>query len=141
MYKIISYLFEDKEDKPMDNINLSVKDSLTSLLNVNIAYDILLQKPIVSIDIQIYEPLSDKFLEQAEQCSIFFFNLCGNNSYLVKPILDALEDIKKLSSSHVLFINNILFLWDKLMNDFSPMSNGPVVRPSQVFKSQESEII
>jgi hypothetical protein len=85
--------------------------------------------------------ISDKFMYQAEQFAIFLFNMCGDNSYMVQPVLDALTNYKQISHSHLLFVNNIIFLWDKLMSQTYTSSKEPVVRPSQVFRQLENESI
>lgn len=135
MLKIISYLTEDKnltDNKPALNpISLDI-------IFIEIVYDMIAQKPLVTIKLELDTAISDKFMHQAEQFAIFLFNMCGDNSYMVQPVLDALTNYKHISHSHLLFVNNVIFLWDKLMSQTYVSHNEPVVRPSQVFRQLEN---
>lgn len=133
MFKIIRHLFRDEEQTTV--VSNDIKDSIYDILNVHIVYDTAAQLPVITLELNIRDPLSEEFIKQAEEVAIFCFNLCGNNNYLLQPLLDALGFVKNMSNSHTLFVNNVLFTWEKLMKDKIPLPKEPMVKPSQVFRA------
>lgn len=136
MFKIIASLIQEKnEHKIENNIDISAE-----IIQLNIVYDMITQKPIITLNINLSNPTSEKFIDQAEAVSIFLFNLCENNTYIIDLVLDAINKFKALSNSHALFANNVLFLWDKLINNhiYTDKTTEPVIKPSHVFRQLDN---
>lgn len=136
MFKIIASLIQEKNEHKIEtNIDVSAE-----IVQLNIVYDMITQKPIITLNINLSNPTSEKFIDQAEEVSIFLFNLCENNTYIIDLVLDAINKFKTLSNSHALFANNVLFLWDKLINNhiYTDKTIEPVIKPSHVFRQLDN---
>ena len=129
MFKIINELIKKNNSTiPSDDIYF------------NIRYNPETSSSTIDLNISIKDPSKEDFLYQAEHFAVFIFNVCGDNPYLINPTLAALNKLKKQSTTHLLFVNNVFYVWDKLIEQTIKTDTKPLVRPSKVFKQINNEI-
>ena len=135
---IIKYLFDNKSSSNKINDIIINKEQYLCEINFKLLYN-------SQIDIEIIPPdIKDSSIEDisfiAENCANLLVLI--NNGLLRKDLVNSIKKKKKKHMHHpkiTLLYDNILFFHNLLEEELKSIKkeSGPIIRPSEVFKSIE----
>lgn len=134
MFDVIKRIYEFFVPKKKDSDNVSLLHNEDISL-ISIFIDTKTENIGLILDIPINEENNDNWAIQAEKLAFSLFQLCSNNAFLTKLVLDQIQIVKKQSIKHTLFFDNVLFFWNHTLSHRQIYDNEPIIRPSKTFKN------
>ncbi len=129
----ISQKTDQSTSKSLTNLD---KDLDKDIILINIAIDTKTEEIGLFLDVHPYNIDDKQMVVQAEKFAHGLYLLCGDKAYITKLILDNIEKIKKTSSGHSMFLDNVVFFWNHYLSHKSTSNDSdPLIRPSKVFKN------
>jgi len=103
---------------------------------INFVLDSGTQQLVSTIEFFPYDINDPRMVSQAENFARLIFKVSKNNTYVTQLILENLEIIKQKSENNYLFVTNVLFFWQQLLqNQKMELDDIPMIRPISVFKN------
>jgi hypothetical protein len=103
---------------------------------INFVLDCGAQELVLTVDVFPYDINDPRMVSQAENFARLLFKVSKNNTYVTELILENLQIIKQKSEKNSLFVTNVLFFWQHLLESQKmELEDIPVIRPISVFKN------
>lgn len=128
--KLMGYFFKKKEQE--STIVTEDKD----LILISVLMDCKTNKIASIIDADPYDVEDHRMIKQAESLGFMLNQLCGDSVELTELMLNNIELLKKNSNNRLLFYNNVLFFWQRSIEQRKGHKDDdlPLIKPTQVFK-------